>query len=151
MAWVYLYAIYHTRPDAEGKWQGVTLGAAAKRYKEEVNEFVVWQDGFYMARKMLGKIEEYGTLMDRDYVITRYGAKGTQKITRELDAATVSDIEQEFLAQVAELPDLEDIGSGRIETLGGTVVESPGSVVDLPSEDLGVETKDELNPNDLPW
>ena len=58
-----------------------------------MNKFMVWQDGYYMTQMLESRVERLGTLTDRDYLITRHGLKGQQKVTRDLDGEDPSPID----------------------------------------------------------
>ncbi|KKL06247.1 hypothetical protein LCGC14_2597960, partial [marine sediment metagenome] len=103
----FLYAIYHRVPE-DPSWQGCKVGNVTY-YREDVNGFVLWQDGFYMSRRVQEKLTEYNTLMDREWALKRYGAKGSGQVTYDLVKAKEHDIDAAMLKEANGLPDLEDV------------------------------------------
>lgn len=160
MMWVFLYAIYHRAPE-DPSWQGCKVGNVTY-YREDVNGFVLWQDGFYMSRRVQEKLTEYNTLMDREWALKRYGAKGSGQVTYDLVKAKEHDIDAAMLEEANGLPDLEDVANGVTETLDGSAVtvnagtqaSGPPPETDLAADDsFGEDGGDgeAINFDDLPW
>lgn len=129
MAWVWVYAYYHRAQNpefnandpktADKKWPLVQVGNM-KVYREDVNGFVMWQDGFYMWEQLSGKQSRFGTLCDRDYLVIRKGTRGQQKVIRTLEALEVTPLPSEdLMAQAAVLPALEKIATGEVDKMTG--------------------------------
>ena len=163
MAWVFLYAIYH-RNQEDASWQGCTVGNV-NYYREDVNSFVLWQDGFYMSRRVQDRLATYGTFMDRDWVLKRYGAKGSGNVTYDLVNSKEHEPDADMIEQANNLPDLEDVANGVTETLDGaasTKGNESGSAPGGPPPETDLEEDDsfggaaagdgdEINFDDLPW
>ena len=162
MMWVYLHAIYHRDRTGDGsdKWQGAKVGQITY-YREDVNSFVLWQDGFYSSRRVQDKLEAHGTLMAREWVLKRFGAKGSGNVSYDLvPAGKERDIDPDMLEQANGLPDLEDVAIGAVETLDGSAVASSSTSSEpVPETDLEVDSSmdgassdgEEINFDDLPW
>ncbi len=121
MMWVWVYAIYHRTQstDPKNQFPRGRLGAQTV-YKEELNTFMVWQDGYYMTQMLESRVERLGTLTDRDYLITRHGLRGQQKVTRDLDGEDPTPLDMDIVALSAALPSLLDIATGAVTNLDGT-------------------------------
>ncbi len=121
MMWVYVYAIYHRTQstDPTAQWPRGKLGAQTV-YKEEIDKFMVWQDGYYMTQMLESRVERLGTLTDRDYLITRHGVRNQQKVTRDLDGEDPSPLDMDIVGRSAELPLLLDIATGSVTNLDGS-------------------------------
>ena len=128
MIWVYVYAIYHKHPspDPKVKWDEGKLGAMLV-YKEPVEKFMVWQDGYYSSRALEGRIEQYGSLTDRDYMRIRRGARGNQQVQYELERLEPEPIPDNIVEQAKDLPDLMEVAVGNIRTMGGGSANTGGS------------------------
>ena len=120
MAWVWVYGIYHRAqsPDPKVRWEQGNLGRQLV-YKEPMDKFMVWQDGYFMSQLLEGRLARYGRLTDRDYLITRHGMKNTRKVTRDLDAMEPSVIPPDILDLSKNLPDLMAIASGEVTSMDG--------------------------------
>ena len=120
LLWVYVYAIYHTfqSPDPKVTWKVGTFGQQ-KVYGEAIEQFKVWQDGYFMREKLDTRIKRYGTLTDRDYLVTRHGVRDQQKVTRDLEPMDPpTALSADLISRAVLLPRLEDIAEGRVEKLG---------------------------------
>ena len=164
--WVWVYAYYHQ--EARGSLPQVKLGALTC-FKREVKRFEIWQDSFFMSEALKMKILQHPTLLDRDLTVTRYGARGSQQVRRELEAAGESPMPEGILAQAQTLPTLEDIAFGRVTNLDGSgpsslvkSAEAVGYEVPLPQElpqelsageapALGEPSPEISVADDLPW
>jgi hypothetical protein len=145
LAWVYVYAFYHRSQNSwfkpedatthKNKWPLVKLGNTPM-YKEEVNQYCIWQDGFFMRELLKGKAERFGRITDRDYLVTRHGVRGSQQTQRVLEDLQEAPLSDELRDKCKELPDLGDIAEGKVRTYGGKRTETPGEVNldDLPEE-----------------
>ena len=122
MLWVWVYAKYHRAQSTDPKveWKRGTLGKQAV-YAEPMNRFMVWQDGYFMKEQIKGRIERYGSLTDRDYLITRHGIRNTTKVTRDLESwGDESKIPPEVLEASRNLPALSGIATGEITNMDGS-------------------------------
>ncbi len=149
MMWVYVYSYFHRAPNpdtATNPWPLVQFGNL-KLYKQEVNDFAIWQDGFYMKQKVEGKAAQYGTLADRDYIVTRHGVRGTNQVTRDLEAIKAAPIPMDVIAKAKDLPLLEKVALGEVETFGAAAQANnlvPEVSLDTPvSMELGVDELDD--------
>ncbi len=160
MMWVYVFAYYHRNQsqDLKNPWEPVMI-SKEKVYKQKVEAFQVWQDGYYMQQFVDEKIDAYETLVDRDYMVRRYGVKKSNKVTRSLtesqpkDIAMVIDPEsgEPILVLAATLPSLIDIATGEIETMDGHEVQPVFAEVtlDFPAEEIFGEEVEDID--DLPF
>lgn len=155
LTWAYVKCYYHNyqNPDATNPWPQVKLGSRRTVFKEAVEKFMVFSDGFYMWQKLEGKIDMYGTLTDRDYLVIRHGARRSGKVTKDLEGLKESELDADLITQAQDLPDLEKIALGEIEKMSGEATDT--SVTEsLPTEEIdlddGSEASDAL-PDDLPW
>ncbi len=149
MMWVYVYAYYHLKPstDSSKPWELVKFGNI-NLYKEVVDDYQLWQDGFYMMQKILGKCTQYGTMSDRDYLITRLGKRGDQKVTRELEPIKPSAINSDTVLGAAHLPSLLDVAMGKVETMDGLTQSTDVSGV-MPEVSMNEPTSVEFGADDL--
>jgi len=124
--WVKYYAHRRQNTDPKNAWEKVTVGKTIE-FREHVNKFQVWKDGYYMEQELFDQIREVGTLMDRDFKVIRHGEANSTTVRRGLKpSANASDIDKivdadgvTVLSLAADLPDLGDIASGKIETMDG--------------------------------
>jgi len=76
--WVYVYGVYHLKPDSESKWQKVEY-LGENYYLETVNEARVLKTGpgkdGYIETRLLNWGKRFKTLCDRDYDWCREGTK----------------------------------------------------------------------------
>lgn len=120
MVWAWVYAVFHKKQNADVKnqWARGKLGEMVM-YKEPINKFMVWQDGFFSSQMLEGRIQRYGTLTDRDYERTRRGARGQTQVKYELDSLDPTELSPEVRRQLPGLPDLMDIATGKVRTMSG--------------------------------
>ncbi len=160
MMWVYVYNYYHRNQntDLKNPWEPVLINKE-KVYKQKVQAFQVWQDGYYMQQFVDEKIDSYHTLVDRDYMVRRYGVKKSNKVTRSLTESqpkSINDILDPesgtpILTLAMDLPSLYDIASGEIETMDGHEVQPVFEEValDFPAEEIFGEEVEGID--DLPF
>lgn len=157
MLWVYVYTYYHRNQntDLTSPYEPVQVNKE-KCYKEPINAFQVWQDGYYMEQLLRAKIDEHATLLDRDYLVRRHGVRRSNKVTRSLTELNPNLIEnvvdeasgQNIMELALSLPSLVDIAEGKIETMDGHISKDEATAyeeVDLefPEEDVfGTELED---------
>ena len=110
--------VLRDHPDPKVRWEQGNLGRQLV-YKEPMDKFMVWQDGYFMSQLLEGRLARYGRLTDRDYLITRHGMKNTRKVTRDLDAMEPSVIPPDILDLSKNLPDLMAIASGEVTSMDG--------------------------------
>ena len=144
-AWVYVYANYFRAQDPryipgdsntdKFKRKQVRRGQDIF-YKQDVNKYCIWQDGYFMLELLKGKIGQFGTLCDRDYIVIRHGVRKNQNTQRELEAQERSPMSPEIMEGSAELPSLYDVALGKTRKYGG------GSATQ--------EVPDEVNLADIP-
>ncbi|KKL15706.1 hypothetical protein LCGC14_2502890 [marine sediment metagenome] len=133
--WVYVYAYYHQI--ARGGLPQVKLGNLTC-FKREVKRFEIWQDSFFMSEALKMKVLQHPTLLDRDLIVTRFGAKGSQQVRRELEAAGESPMPEGILAQAQTLPSLEDVAYGRVTSLDGSGPAAPTVELSAAHEELAL-------------
>ena len=160
MIWVWVYSYYHRNQntDIKNPWEPVMINKE-KVYKQKVNAFQVWQDGYYMEQLLDVMIDSYDTLLDRDYMVRRHGVRKSNKVTRSLvdvkegDIAEIMDPESGacILTLAMDLPSLVDIATGEVETMDGHESKSEYVEVELdfPEEDLFSEEMEDID--DLPF
>ena len=121
MTWVWVYHIDHRRQndDLNNPWQVGQVGNMTV-YRENVNKFMIWQDGYYSSQALGTRVSRYGTLTDRDYERTRYGVRGAQgKISYELEGLDAAPIDSEIVRNAQALPSLMDVATGKVRTMDG--------------------------------
>ncbi len=156
MTWIYVESFLHTfqNPDQSQPWQKVQMGRM-ELFRQPVNSYMVFADGFYMWQSLQGKIDMYGTMMDRQYMITRHGARNQRKVTRDLDALKQDPISAEIIAGAADLPSLEAIATREVETMDGKIASPSTDLRDAPAVKENVEidggSDDTVDIEDLPW
>ncbi len=138
-AWVWVYACYYKRQD-ERYIPGDDSTAQFKRkqirrgqelfFKEDVNQYRIWQDGYYMLEQIQGKAARFGPLCDRDYTVTRHGVRRSPQTQRILEEQSPTALLDEIREGAWNLPELADVASNKVRTLGGTPTsqEVPGEV-----------------------
>ena len=128
MVWVYVYDYLHKQQNSDQgtKWPQVKLGELIM-YREEMNRFVIWQDGFYSSQALEGRLQRYGSITDRDYMRVRRGARRSQQVRYELDGLEVSSIRPDIVVEAQDLPDLYEVALGKVRTLGGGDAEEPST------------------------
>lgn len=121
LLWVYVYDVYHRtqNSDVDNPWELAKLGEM-KVYKESMDRFMVWQDGWHATQSLKSKIERFGSLTDRLYERERTGARGSRQVTYMLTSLDPEPINPEILELAKELPDLEDIATSKVRTMGGS-------------------------------
>jgi len=143
-AWVYVYEIMHrqqnqrltTDPNA-AKWERIEV-RDIPYFKEEVEGLMVFKTGpgkDQKYRNMLVNLsEEYGTLSDRDYKWVRTGS--TKETTDySLVPRDPKKTKKEVIEASKDLPDLGDVISGKIKSLGQEAQEGFENSVQNPTED----------------
>ena len=142
MIWVYVYAIYHRKQnnDPENPWEEGKLGAMLV-YKEPVEKFMIWQDGYYSSQALEGRIEQYGSLTDRDYMRIRRGARGSQQVRYELERLDPEPIADNIVVQARDLPDLMEVAVGNVRTMGGNADDNSSYAPSQPRENNNVSDR----------
>ncbi len=148
-SWVYVYAFYFKAQDpryipgdsATAKFQRKQVRRGESIfYKEDVDKFCLWQDGYYMLELLKSKIGQFGTLCDRDYMVIRHGVRKNQNTQRELEAQPPTPMPAEMLEGAAALPHLNDVALGKTRTYGGAAAaqEIPEEVdlADIPEDTM---------------
>ena len=125
LLWVFVYDVYHIRQntDISNPWPQDKLGHKLV-YREPVNQFMVWQDGYYSRQELNTRSERNGSLTDRDYERTRQGARGYKQSKYILEALEISPIRQNILEKAQRLPDLSEVLLGNIKTWNDIDMES---------------------------
>ena len=158
MLWVWVYDIYHKtqNPDPKNPWEIGKLGAL-EMYKEPINQFMIWQDGYYSSQALEGRIAQYGSITDRDYWRIRRGVRGSQQVRYELDRDEPSDIPPEIVEKAKLLPDLMEVAVGNIRTMDGNSPSFQTEGTPLKSSDDPVvapryeEVSMDIDEEDLPF
>lgn len=150
-AWAYVYAFYYKRQDEryipgddsteKFKRNRVRRGTEVL-YKEDVNQYCIWQDGWFMLQLIQGKVQRFGVLCDRDYMVTRHGIRRAPSTQRVLDDMAPSPMSDEIREGASELPSLPDVASNKVRTMGGkpaadTANEEVDLDEDIPEDVLG--------------
>ena len=112
LIWTYVYDIYHRRP-GDG-WIEDKLGEM-KVFREPVNRFMIWQDGYFPPLESV--IERNGTLTDRMFERERHGARNYQQTRYTLLPKEVIPIEADVLEASVSLPDLELVANDVVRTM----------------------------------
>ena len=133
---------------------------------EDVNDFQIWQDGYYMEQSVQAEIDAKDSLTSMDYMVRRHGEPRSSKVRRVLtegkDRTDLNELTNSegdnilFLSQ--SLPDLEKIATGEIETMDGKGMDEKdkrapkGEVYD----EVPLDVEDEYEPDyededDLPF
>jgi hypothetical protein len=131
-AWAYVYAFYHKQQDTryipgdssteKFKRKQVRRGTEAY-FKEDVNQYCIWQDGYFMLQLVQGKVARFGVLCDRDYMVTRHGVARSSSTRRVLDDMAPTPMAQEIRDGASALPTLASVASNEVRTLGGKSTE----------------------------
>ena len=117
-AWVY-YVLHHVQnPDSQKPWPLVQVGAM-QMFREDLNKFMVWQDGFYAKQQLETKAQRLGTITDRDYERIRHGGKQAATLRFDLEHLDPSVMEEHIRREARELPSLVDIATREIRTMDG--------------------------------
>jgi hypothetical protein len=115
MFWSYVDSILHTSPN-EDKWPAVKTKSEKVMYKETVNAIRLFNFKFGKGQQLWKDIkdihDDYGTWMDREYVIRRRGAKGDMNVTYKITALEKSSIPKDVAAVIGKLPSLEAVAKG---------------------------------------
>ena len=140
-SWVYVYAFYFRAQDVryvpgdnqtdKFKRKQVRRGKNDIFYKEEVNKYCLWQDGYYMLELLKTKIGQFGTLCDRDYEVIRHGVRRSQQTQRELIAHDPVPMPEEIKEGALELPTLADVANGKTRTYNTSTTQAVPEEVDL--------------------
>ena len=120
MVWVYVYHIDHSRQndDPQDKWEEVSIGSY-RVYREKIEKFMIWQDGFFSAQALEGRIMRYQSITDRDYERIRHGGRGNPQVRYELEGGDTSPIPNFMVEQSQDLPDLIAVAEKRVTTMNG--------------------------------
>jgi len=152
---VYVYAIIHkaqnpklnSDPDAP-KWEAVTQGKQIV-YKEAIDEMRIlrtkWGKDGYIKNMIIGFVDEYGTLCDRDYKFSRNG--GGIKTLYSFLPKDHSDESAEVARAKVDAISIEEILLGnRAKTAAAPEVaaEAPAAKTALDSLDVADEELEDL-------
>ena len=120
MFWVYVDYILHSKPDGD-KWPAVQNKAGKTMYKEEVNAIRLFNFKFGKSQQFWRDVkdfyDDYGTWMDREYMIRRRGARGDQNLTYKIIALEKSPMPNEISAIIGKLPSLEAVAKGVVTNI----------------------------------
>ncbi len=148
LMWVYVYAFYHRAQNPafnagdpethKFKWPLVKLWSSPM-FKETVEKYCIWKDGFYMRQTLEAKIGRFGTLCDRDYIVTRIGVRGSQSTRRTLEDMEESPMTAEIKEGCQSLPTLADYATrkARTYTKKSSAVPDEIDLENIPDEILG--------------
>jgi hypothetical protein len=137
---VYVEAVAHRKPDAEGKWTPFKRGEQTL-YAEQVSEVRIWLVRNKMFDMVVDKFSELGTLLDRNWELTRYGVTGQGPIQYVLEGKTPAPPSAECAKAIAELTPLDEVVA---EEFGG----EPKKVENAPIEEAGFGATDTTPPDD---
>ena len=98
-------------------------------YREDTNAPRLFAYSNFHKASLEMRANKYGTLLDRDYEWIRSGEAGTNRPQYMLEPSDdgKAPMPKELAAIAAELPDLEDVVFGRVESLDGEVKDAPVS------------------------
>jgi hypothetical protein len=120
MFWAYVRIVLHAKPDGD-KWKAVITKSNKTMYQEDVNAIKLFNFKFGRGQQFWKDIKdlynEYGTWMDREYVIRRRGARGDQNVTYKITSLDKSPIPNEVAAIIGKLPSLEAIAKGVVTNI----------------------------------
>lgn len=146
MVWVYVGGIYHKfQNTGEAKWPQRKLDRLTM-YEEKYNKYMVWQAGYYMSQRLFDRVGRFGTLLDRPYELIRHGARNTRQVQYDLEYGEPKAIAAKIMEGAKELPSLEDIATGRIETMDGEESQRPSRQY----EEVAAPEGDFMGDEDLP-
>lgn len=112
-------------------------------YREDVSAVRLFAYANFHKAALEMRANKYGTLLDRDYEWIRSGEKGTNRPQYMLEPSDEgkTPMPKELAAIVEQLPDLEDVVFGRVESLDAPKPDVPYGEEDKPTEsdddDLG--------------
>ena len=121
LAWVFTYTHdYIEKSDAEkaGDPEVIKLRGGRKVYRVEIDEAQLICFSAAHKTAIQRAAEKYDTLLDRDYDLIRSGEAGYQRTTYLLEGDDEEEMSDELEELAEGLPNLEDIASGEVETLG---------------------------------
>ena len=117
MLWVWVYYLLHPNADEAKKWEEVQVGQQIM-YQETLNKFMIWQDGFRARQSLEARLDRNGSLTDRDYERTRFGAKGGQ-VSYEFLPLEPTAMPAHILEAAQALPSLIDVAEKKVRTMDG--------------------------------
>ncbi len=134
LMWAYVYAIYH-RDRTDKEWTPANFGNIVM-YKESIDAYCIWKDGYYMRRDLEIKAQRFGTLCDRDYVVVRQGVRNSTGTRRTLQELQKSPMPDEIKEGAIGLPSLEDYATRKVRSFGVKPQDTPDEINldDLPDE-----------------
>ncbi|KKL97935.1 hypothetical protein LCGC14_1829500, partial [marine sediment metagenome] len=96
----------------------VKIGGATF-YMEEVNEPRLMRYSIMHRGGIKSRAERHGTVLDRQFEWIRTGEAGSKKPSYTLDPLDKEKMPKEIKALIDELPDLEDVALGKVDTIDG--------------------------------
>ncbi len=122
--WVYEYN--HTYPK-DGEDRVAIQEGKRTVYREDTGVVKQFEYANFHKASLEMRSNKFGTLLDRDYEWIRSGVAGTNRpqYMLEPDDEGKTPMPKELVTIAADLPDLEDVVFGRVETLDGTKKEEP--------------------------
>ncbi len=134
LMWAYVYGIYH-RERTDKDWTPSNFGNIMM-YKESIDAYCIWKDGYFMRRDLEIKAQRFGTLCDRDYVVVRQGVRKSTGTRRTLQELQKSPMPEEIREGAIDLPSLEDYATRKVRSFGTKAQETPDEINldDLPDE-----------------
>lgn len=149
LTWAYVYNIYHRKQNTDDSnlWERTVDGETGSRtmFREPINKFLVLQGGANISMVLQGRIDKYGVLTDRVYDYTRNGARNLTTVSYVLDGDDPSAFDAELVEQANTLPDLIDVATGRVRTMGGE------PFVNTTTGEITVDNHTPLVADDLPF
>jgi len=117
---VWAYELQHFYPEKPDKIETkkVKIGGATF-YMEEVNEPRLMRYSIMHRGGIKSRAERHGTVLDRQFEWIRTGEAGSKKPSYTLDPLDKEKMPKEIKALIDELPDLEDVALGKVDTIDG--------------------------------
>lgn len=120
LAWV--FELTHDYPDKpKGEYEKVEVGSQTL-YRVQVNEPRLMRYSITHSGGLKTRAKRAGTLLDREFEWIRSGVAGTKRPSYVLEADDKSKMPRELVKLAGELPTLEDVAFGRVESLDGSEV-----------------------------
>ena len=142
---VYLYAVAHKYPDAEGKWTRAMRGEVPI-FIEKINEVRIWLIRNRMVDMVADKFGELGTLLDRNWDLKRFGKTGegpVQYIFEGKDPGPPSAECAQAIQTLRPLDEvvLEEFGGEPVKTAVEPAAEVAGGAADTvpPDDEVGFD------------
>ena len=107
-----------------GDYAGVKVGRRTV-YRADVGEVRLMQYSTAHKSGINRQFDRLGTLLDHEFEWVRDGERGTTRPTYMLEALEKCKAPKEMLEAAEDLPDLEDVALGKVQSLGDEEEEKP--------------------------